>query len=137
MENDTQISGANATIFWKKRPILQMGPNKPALSTFPFNNPTAKARAAMIFEKGSPVFLVGDALQEPYWPNGEGIGKGFLGVMDAAYCSWLWGSGIKQDEIETARASLFQLSANAPHGLRKHRATSGKSSASKYSYTID
>ena len=29
--------------------------------------------------------LVGDALINPFWPTGTGIGKGFLGVFDACW----------------------------------------------------
>jgi len=28
---------------------------------------------------------VGDALQEPFWPEGLGINRGFLGALDCAY----------------------------------------------------
>ena len=29
--------------------------------------------------------LVGDSLMEPFWPEGTGIGRGFLGVLDTAW----------------------------------------------------
>lgn len=120
IENDTGVARVHANNFFSKRPVVEESPGKPALAIFTFHQPTLKALAAMKFANGCPFFLVGDALQEPYWPEGEGIGKGFLGVMDTAYVVYLWASRLPDDAIVECRQTLFQQSANAPQGLLDH-----------------
>merc|ERR1712107_303954 len=39
------------------------------------------------------VFLIGDALIEPFWPEGLGIARGFFGVLDASFCIGQWANG--------------------------------------------
>ena len=34
--------------------------------------------------------LVGDSLCEPFWPEGTGIGRGFLSVLDTAWLVRRW-----------------------------------------------
>lgn len=36
------------------------------------------------------VAVVGDSLMEPFWPEGTGIGRGFLSVMDTAWLARRW-----------------------------------------------
>merc|ERR1712146_575043 len=43
------------------------------------------------------VALVGDALLEPFWPEGLGIVRGFFGALDAASAIALWASGASQE----------------------------------------
>jgi len=56
--------------------------------------------------------LVGDSLLEPFWPEGTGIGRGFLGVMDTAwmvrrFC--LEGEGDMVYEVIREREKLYSL----------------------------
>jgi len=48
-----------------------------------------KVSCKVLEEKGTPqqqlVLVVGDALMEPFWPEGLGVNRGFLSVLDAAY----------------------------------------------------
>ena len=36
------------------------------------------------------VAVVGDSLMEPFWPEGTGIGRGFLSVLDTAWLVSRW-----------------------------------------------
>ena len=56
--------------------------------------------------------LVGDSLLEPFWPEGTGIGRGFLGVLDTAwmvrrFC--LEGEGDRVYEVIREREKLYSL----------------------------
>jgi len=56
--------------------------------------------------------LVGDSLLEPFWPEGTGIGRGFLGVLDTAwmvrrFC--LEGEGDMVYEVIREREKLYSL----------------------------
>jgi hypothetical protein len=47
-----------------------------------------KLSCKVMEDKGGPqllVLVVGDALMEPFWPEGLGINRGFLSALDAAY----------------------------------------------------
>jgi 2-polyprenyl-6-methoxyphenol hydroxylase-like FAD-dependent oxidoreductase len=60
------------------------------------------------------VFLVGDALLEPFWPEGLGIVRGFLTVLDACTAiSFLNG----EDAGERKAAALVQETYNVLKGL--------------------
>merc|ERR1712224_498640 len=40
------------------------------------------------------VALVGDALIEPFWPQGLGIIRGFFGALDVCHAVMQWASGV-------------------------------------------
>lgn len=49
---------------------------------------------------GAMVVLVGDALMEPFWPEGLGIVRGFHSVLDATAAINVWGG----KDTESARS---------------------------------
>ena len=56
--------------------------------------------------------LVGDSLLEPFWPEGTGIGRGFLGVLDTAWMMrrfCLEGEGDRVYEVIREREKLYSL----------------------------
>ena len=66
--------------------------------------------------------LVGDSLLEPFWPEGTGIGRGFLGVLDTAwmvrrFC--LEGEGDRVYEVIREREKLYSLLRCVAEGLVK------------------
>ncbi|CAH1793194.1 unnamed protein product [Owenia fusiformis] len=65
------------------------------------------------------VGIVGDSLQEPFWPSGSGCAKGILGVLDAAYMVKQWGDGVDPLQILATKESVFRmfLSAWTSHSL--------------------
>lgn len=133
---------AHVEAFWSRRPIVREADGKLSIGIFPFTSPVSKSTAAMKIVNRCPVFLVGDALQQPYWPRGEGIGKGFLGVLDTVYTICCWAQGPSDQELIEWRQALFQLSMGAPNGLRRpsllpeEGGVPGPTSAN-YLYTID
>jgi len=58
------------------------------VSIFDFTNLYASSNACHIKERRGQVLLqaiVGDSLIQPFWPQGTGIGKAFLSVLDTAW----------------------------------------------------
>jgi len=56
------------------------------------------------------VALAGDALIEPFWPEGLGIVRGFLGVLDVAYAAARWACGADRAAVcNEFAASYCQL----------------------------
>merc|ERR1712232_1156267 len=56
------------------------------------------------------VALVGDALMEPFWPEGLGIIRGFFGVLDAAWAAKSWNEGTNTDKVvDYYRSAYAQL----------------------------
>jgi hypothetical protein len=55
------------------------------------------------------VLLVGDALLEPFWPEGLGIVRGFHGALDAAATVRAWGG--ERDEGKARKVSAEAFSA--------------------------
>lgn len=53
------------------------------------------------------VGLVGDALLEPFWPEGLGIVRGFLSALDMASAVALWAGGGGEEEVSTYFASAY------------------------------
>lgn len=141
-EHDTGLPRSHVEKFWSRRPIVEETPGRPALGLFPFKHPIAKAAAPMKFVNGCPLFLVGDALQEPYWPKGEGIGKGLLGVLDAVHSACLWGQGKSENDIVEWRQSLFRQQQKAPRGMRNATLTAEEGAvpgftSANYKFTVD
>ncbi|OQR98175.1 MICAL-like protein [Achlya hypogyna] len=57
-------------------------------NVFDFSRTLRAEKACDILQDGSTklfVALVGDALMEPFWPQGLGINRGFLSALDTAY----------------------------------------------------
>jgi len=52
--------------------------------------------------------LVGDALLEPFWPQGLGAIRGFFGGLDAAFALNQWCSGVSAQSAEEAFRSAFK-----------------------------
>jgi len=61
------------------------------------------------------VALVGDALVEPFWPEGLGVVRGFLGALDVAHAAACWADGLDRDavcsEFNAAYTQLKSLAA--------------------------
>ena len=38
----------------------------------------------------APIFPIGDAIQNPFWPQGLGVNRGFQSTLDAVYAARLW-----------------------------------------------
>jgi 2-polyprenyl-6-methoxyphenol hydroxylase-like FAD-dependent oxidoreductase len=84
-------------------PLLEFAKAPNDASLFDFSD-TSRARQSCAFlesAESSPgmVALVGDALLEPFWPEGLGIMRGFLSAMDAAAAIGAWSRG----DVEKAK----------------------------------
>lgn len=68
--------------------------------------------------------LVGDSLCEPFWPIGSGIGRGFLGSLDAAWMIRDWFAGHKSRlQVLAEREFVCQLlSQTSDDNLNKQHA---------------
>lgn len=51
--------------------------------------------------------LAGDALVEPFWPEGLGIARGFHGAQDVAFAASRWASGASQSAVTTEFAASY------------------------------
>lgn len=51
--------------------------------------------------------VVGDALLEPFWPEGLGVVRGFLGVLDASAAAAAWASGSETEQVRADFAAAF------------------------------
>lgn len=54
-----------------------------------------------------PVFLVGDSLLEPFWPEGLGIVRGFFSVLDAGFALARWSGGAGRRSVEREYAESY------------------------------
>ena len=87
------------------------------VSIFDFTNLHVSKNASQVVSQGGHhllLGLVGDSLIEPFWPDGTGIGQGFLSVLDTAWMVRRWaemgereGAGIR--DIIMERERLFCL----------------------------
>lgn len=82
---------------------------------FDFSERMERGTAALLFptppdapenQEQGLALLVGDALQEPFWPEGLGINRGFLSALDAAWTVAHFRKVNTEDLLE-ARDSLF------------------------------
>ena len=63
------------------------------VSIFDFTVLSTCRNACQVLEQDGQqvlVAVVGDSLMEPFWPEGTGIGRGFLSVMDTAWLARRW-----------------------------------------------
>lgn len=62
-------------------------------------------------ENGGKLLVVpgGDALQNPYWPQGLGINRGFHNVLDALWASYLWTTGSPEELVKEEREFAFRM----------------------------
>jgi hypothetical protein len=51
--------------------------------------------------------LAGDALVEPFWPEGLGIARGFHGAQDVAFAASRWASGASQAVVSADFAATY------------------------------
>jgi hypothetical protein len=94
------------------------------------------------------VLPVGDALQEPFWPEGLGVNRGMHNALDAVWTANQWGT-VRDDqearvELVRKRQSLYesktlQMSGKTRGMLKGYRTDNSKSDSPKpaYSYTPD
>ena len=70
------------------------------VSIFDFTNLHVSKNASQVLSQGGHhllVGLVGDSLIEPFWPDGTGIGQGFLSVLDTAWMVRGWAEMEERD----------------------------------------
>merc|ERR1712098_333252 len=84
------------------------------VSIFDFTNLYKSKNACKVLEcHGEQMLLavVGDSLMEPFWPEGTGIGRGFLSVMDTAWLvkRFLEEPGDQVYEVIREREKLYSL----------------------------
>eukprot|EP00927_Polykrikos_kofoidii_P019629 TRINITY_DN19203_c0_g1_i1.p1 TRINITY_DN19203_c0_g1~~TRINITY_DN19203_c0_g1_i1.p1 ORF type:complete len:899 (-),score=105.34 TRINITY_DN19203_c0_g1_i1:126-2456(-) len=58
-------------------------------------------------DDGLLVGLCGDALIEPFWPEGLGVVRGFFGVLDVCFTVVQWSSGASQDSVKANSAHVY------------------------------
>ena len=92
------------------------------------------------------VLPVGDALQEPFWPEGLGVNRGMHNALDAAHCAHQWRRAQRDSwaarEIVQLRQSLYEAKTLQMHGknramLKGYRSDNSKGDSPKpaYNYT--
>jgi hypothetical protein len=59
-------------------------------------------------EESLLVALVGDALMEPFWPEGLGIMRGFFGALDACHAVRRWSDGATALETQEQYQKCYQ-----------------------------
>ncbi|XP_071174863.1 F-actin-monooxygenase mical1-like isoform X2 [Mytilus edulis] len=97
-----------------------------------FSSKFEAANASHVVERNGKkllIGLIGDSLLEPFWPQGTGCARGFLGAFDTAWMIKNWKSmNAKPLEIIAERECVYKvLSQTTPNNIKK-----------KYSdYTID
>ena len=55
------------------------------------------------------VLPAGDSLQNPYWPQGLGVNRGFHNCLDAAWAAHLQVTGVERATVEEERTFSFKL----------------------------
>ena len=100
-----------------------------------------EAAAPTPLEKPMLVLSVGDALQEPFWPEGLGINRGMHNALDACWAAGRWGEARAGGDASIAelvrqRQSLYEGKTLQMHGkvrsmLRGYRADNSKSDSPK------
>ncbi|CEF71156.1 Protein-methionine sulfoxide oxidase MICAL2 [Strongyloides ratti] len=72
-------------------PLLQLVelPNKKKdCAIFDFSTHTSAVSSTLLYERDNftmASIVIGDCLNEPFWPTGSGIGRGFMSCLDTAY----------------------------------------------------
>ena len=82
------------------------------VSIFDFTNVYSSKNASRIKVKNGHsllLSLVGDSLIEPFWPEGTGIGRGFLSVFDTAWMIRRYLNNDDQYEVVREREKLYSL----------------------------
>jgi hypothetical protein len=140
--------------FWQQRHIANDPNGAPALMVFPFHVSLLKITTPIkVLEGNFPVVFVGDVLQEPFWPHGEGCSRGFIGALDSVYSLTLWAAGDLAPELLLAeRLKLFDLQCHIdplnagedmlmPYLIEDSTAstnlTGGRKQKGRYSWTVD
>ena len=82
------------------------------VSIFDFTNLYSSQNASRIKSKNGHsilLSLIGDSLIEPFWPEGTGIGRGFLSVFDTAWMIRRYLNKDDQYEVVREREKLYSL----------------------------
>jgi len=99
------------------------------VSIFDFTNLYRSQNACKVWHRHNTTLLtglVGDSLLEPFWPEGTGIGQGFLGVMDTSWMIKRFFENTPVFELIREREKLYCL-------LRQTTQNGLKTACSKYS----
>ena len=88
MDNLRQFA-RDVAVFWGLPETVQFIDDKrQAAQIFDFSERTTTVESMRVEQDGEAqllVFVVGDALIEPFWPEGLGINRGFFSVLDTAF----------------------------------------------------
>ena len=96
------------------------------VSIFDFTNLYTSQNACRVQQRNGKLLLlglVGDSLMEPFWPEGTGVGRGFLSVFDTA---WLVKRFIEEPsskvyEVIREREKLYSiLRQTTDRSLKRH-----------------
>ena len=87
------------------------------VSIFDFTNLYKSRNACQVLASGGAQLLlavVGDSLLEPFWPEGTGLGRGLLSVLDTAWLVAGWAQADRRDraaclEVLREREKLYCL----------------------------
>ena len=99
------------------------------VSIFDFTNLHFSRNASQVLSQDGHhllLGLVGDSLIEPFWPDGTGIGQGFLSVLDTAWMIRRWAELEEKEragmlDIITERERLYcLLRQTGPRELRNN-----------------
>ena len=96
-------------------PAIIQGRND--VSIFDFTNLYKSRNACQVLASGGAQLLlavVGDSLLEPFWPEGTGLGRGLLSVLDTAWLVASWAQADRRDraaclEVLREREKLYCL----------------------------
>ena len=115
-------------IFWGMPKSCEfIDDERQAAQIFDFSQRTSTDESMHVVESGKSqllVFVCGDALIEPFWPEGLGINRGFLSALDAAYVVQTYFSEGEVspdliDEMVALRDTLFKIQSDLSGNTKK------------------
>ena len=82
-----------------------------SVSVFDFSTRECLREAGMPNAQGQLLLPIGDALQEPFWPEGLGINRGIHNALDACWSANKWAmapTAAERDDVLAERQSLYR-----------------------------
>lgn len=97
---------------------------EPDVAMFDFSSMYYSENSSCIIDRHGKkllLALIGDSLLEPFWPQGTGCARGFLGGLDAAWMIRQWASGkMTPLEVIAERETIYkQLASSHPFMLKQ------------------
>ena len=80
-----------------------------SLSVFDFSQRECLKEASVVGHRGELCLPVGDALQEPFWPEGLGINRGLHNALDACWAANKWALATSDEQRDAVRAERQHL----------------------------